>query len=473
MGKSFQIDEHYNPHTWEVPGGDQIRPVDKKTEPASTLYPELNQYRKLQGTARYTDRDFSKREWQLMWSKTWHSAGRIKDLPKEGSYFRYNIGPESVIVTRTQSGDIKAHYNACQHRGRQLIENDFGQRKQFVCPFHSWSYDLDGTNTRVTDPSVFSEEATCGNLNLRSVRCETWGGFVFVNFDENAQSLAEFLGPVPELMSSYRLEDMHVVYDVLLPVECNWKIGLEAFLEAYHVHITHPQALPLLDDVYEQSDVFVNGHSRLATRLGVQSPRMGTPESLTDELAFLLMDAGVDPATFSGGIEDIRSAICAAKRHPENRFGLDYSAFSDTQMLDDWNYFLFPNMTLNTHPEGVSVMRFLPHESDPEKMYYHVTIIVPKLKDGCGAPWYMGVPEGTDISGETRPERIYADMSNPKIGEIFEQDMSNMEATQRGLRSAGFSEGMRFSEREMRLQVLHAEIDRYLKRGPLPAKAAL
>jgi hypothetical protein len=184
---------------------------------------------------------------------------------------------------------------------------------------------------------------------------------------------------------------------------------------------------------------------------------------MNDAVRFLMAEAGLDPTGFTGSVAEVPRMIAAAKRRPDNKFGLDYSAFTDSQIIDDWNYFIYPNMTFNTHPEGVLVMRFLPHPTDPEKHYYHVHAILRKLEPGVKAPFYFGVEDDVDISGETRPAREYTTMEAPHMGEILEQDISNMVATQEGLHSRGFSNGMRFAEREGRCQVFHAETDLYLK----------
>ncbi len=465
MGTTFKLDEGYDPHAYTIPNISAGNALEGKGAAIEAIYPEIGDYKRMTDVERYRSADWMRREWSALWEKVWHVAGRVSDLPESGSWLKYDVGPESIIVNRTRSGEIKAFYNVCQHRGRQLVEDDYGRTPRFVCPFHSWTFDNDGTCVNVTDRRLFDEKALCGDLNLRAVRCETWGGFVFVNFDPDAAPLGEFLGPVMEAMKVYKLEEMHVVHEVTVPIRCNWKLGLEAFLEAYHVHMTHPQVTSLVDDVYEQSDIYPGGHSRLATRLGVASPRLGVATQLNDLQKFLLMESGVDLATFTGGPADIQSAMVEAKRRPDNRYGLDYSGFSDSLMLDDWNYFIFPNMTLNTHPEGVSIMRFIPDADDPALFHYHVHIIIPKLKGGCKAPFYMGVPEENDVSGKTRPQKIYGTMDNPQVGEVFEQDISNMEAAQRGVRSRGLDAGMRYAEREMRLQVLHAEIDRYFARA--------
>jgi phenylpropionate dioxygenase-like ring-hydroxylating dioxygenase large terminal subunit len=462
MSTKFSIDPAYDPATFGLKMSAGQDTVDRKAPPPSTVYPNINDYARVDNERYYTP-EHMKLEWDRLWTKVWNCAGRASDITIPGSYFRYELGHESFIISRSHDNEIRAFYNVCQHRGRQLIENDFGRRPGFVCRFHSWAYDLTGKNTRVTDRETFSPRALCGNLDLKQVRCETWAGFVFINMDPAAPPLMEFLGEIPELMAAYKMEDMHVVKDTLLEIDCNWKIGVEPFIESYHLHITHPQALPMLDDIYEQFDAYENGHGRLATPLAVPSPRTGKPDEINDGIRFLMAEAGLDPANYDGSTTGIPKAIAAIKRRADNRFGLDYSAFTDSQILDDWNYFIYPNMTFNTHPEGVLIMRFLPHATNPEKFLYHVLVMLPKLKEGTKAPFYFGVDDDVDISGATRPKREHTTMERPHMGEVLEQDISNMVATQRGLRSRGLSDGMRFAEREGRCQVFHAETDLYLK----------
>jgi phenylpropionate dioxygenase-like ring-hydroxylating dioxygenase large terminal subunit len=452
--------QRFDPDQWTIPGNDGERNSDRKFPPASTLYPELNDFAR-GDVARYMTREQMELERNALWARAWTLAGRASDLPVAGSYLRYDLGAESIVVVRGENDVIRAFYNVCQHRGRQLVDDEFGTRPRFVCPFHSWSYDLSGRNIRVTDRELFSAHALCGDIDLKPLRCETWAGFVFVNMNPHAAPLLDYLSDVPALMTAYRMEDMHVVKDTVLPLPCNWKAAIESFLETYHLHMTHPQVVQVAEDSQNQLDVFRNGHCRLVTPTGIPSLRLDDRESVRPLMQYLLHDAGIDPAAFSGAAREVRAAVQAAKRDPHNKYGLDYSAFTDSQLTDVWNYFIFPNMTLNPHPEGVLVMRFLPHETDPEQSYYHVQVIMRKLKPGCRAPFYMGVSEEDDISGNMRPPRRYTTLESPDLGEVLEQDISNMRAVQLGMKSRGFPGGVRFAEHEQRIQVMHAEAERY------------
>ncbi len=429
-----------------------------KSPPLKALYPEIDGYRIIPAE-RYTLPDFMAREWRKIWTKSWTCAGRMSDLATPGSWFKYDLGTESFLVTKATDGVIRAFYNACQHRGRQLATEEFGRGPSFVCRFHSWVYGMDGTNRRVTDHEYFHADALRGDLNLRAVRCETWGGFVFINPDPDAEPLLDFLGALPGMLQAYAIDGMHIVKDVVISMDCNWKVAVEAFLEPYHVHITHPALLPVVDEVHNQYDFYPNGHGRLITPLGIPSPREREREGINPGLAYMLREAGIDPGGFAG---NVRAAIARAKRREDNVFGLDYSAFTDAQLTDDWNPSIFPNMALNAFPEAVQVMRFLPHPSDPAKSIFHVWILVPSTKPGVRPPANFGVEDDIDVTGAIRPGRAFTHQAQAGVGDVLQQDIDNMAAVQRGLASAGMANGIRLSEQEQRIQQFHAEIDRRL-----------
>jgi phenylpropionate dioxygenase-like ring-hydroxylating dioxygenase large terminal subunit len=453
-----------------VPGEYAINPDaakgshDEKFASFSALYPERDRYLTVD-VARYQSTSQMHRERASLWNHTWTCAGRVSDVASVGSWFKYDLGNESFIVVRTKKQEIRAFYNVCRHRGNQLIATDFGKSQRFMCSFHGWQWHADGRLAEITDRSTFRPSALCADTDLRAVQCEAWAGFVFINTDPKAAPLTEFLAEIADLMGVYQMENMNLVKDVVIELDANWKIVLEAFLESYHLQVTHPQAKPMLDDVNYQIDIFQNGHGRLQTTIGIPSPRERDRQSLHPALGVFLAEAGLDPKLFEGRAMDVRAAIAGAKRRTNNPFGLDYSAFSDSQLTDDWNYSVFPNMTFNTHPEGVLVMRFLPHATDPEKSYYHVWVLSRKLAEGARPPAYMGVEDNVDISGKTRPVKRYNHKSKAELGEVLEQDIANIEGVQRGLRSRSFDFN-KYSEQEQRCMQLHAEIDRYATRFP-------
>src|SRR5262249_14547823 len=151
--------------------------------------------------------------------------------PEPGDYLTFEIGPESILVVRQHDGTIAARYNVCMHRGSRLREPGRGHAERFSCLFHGWEYAIDGTLTKVLDPGCFPQGAAPEKLSLRPVRCDQWGGFVFVNLDPNAEPLRDFLGIVPEHLDPYHFEEWSIANDVTIEVPCNWKTSVDAFNE--------------------------------------------------------------------------------------------------------------------------------------------------------------------------------------------------------------------------------------------------
>ena len=163
---------------------------------------------------RYTSADFARVEWERMWTKVWLLAGRESDISSPGDYLTFEIGPESIVVVRQTDGTIRAHANVCMHRGNRLCAPGNGHVPQrFTCGFHGWQYGLDGRLLRATDPDTFPQGLPLDHLSLRGVRCDTWGGFVWINFHPAPEPLAEFLGPVAARLLPYKLEKYALVQD--------------------------------------------------------------------------------------------------------------------------------------------------------------------------------------------------------------------------------------------------------------------
>ncbi|MCB5945553.1 SRPBCC family protein [Acidocella sp. KAb 2-4] len=426
------------------------------------LYPNIAQYRTVP-TSRYFGQAEAAREWERLWTKTWLVAGRASDIPNVGDWFRFDLGAESFIIVRSAADKVQAFYNTCKHRGNELVNEDFGHgATSFTCIVHSWRWDLKGRNVRVTDRETFAPEALCGDLNLTPVHAHEWGGFVFINMAENPVSFEEFYGPLLPMLASYRMEEMYVVKDLSIEVPANWKTVVNVFNEGYHAHATHPQIKPSVDDYFIQADFYPNGHNRNLFPVGVVSPRWPDDVSVNEGLAYFLQEAGIDPASYAGDAKGVRRAIQKAKRRASNPFGISYDGFTDNQLTDDWNPSLFPNVTLNMHPEGVLFMRMRPHPTDPERAFYDAMVLSRRLADGVRPPAYMGVEPDVDVTGSTRPARQRTTSEDPRGGDVIDQDVANMVTLQKGMHSRGLGGVIRLSEQEKRIQQFFAEIDLYL-----------
>jgi phenylpropionate dioxygenase-like ring-hydroxylating dioxygenase large terminal subunit len=445
-------------HRFECAG--TALPQDAKSAPLDVVAPDAGRYLQV-GPEPYFSAACLERERALLWPRTWLCAGLARDVAETGQWIRFDVGCESYLIVRGVDGELRAFHNVCQHRGMPLVAADSGSAPRFVCRFHSWTYDTLGRCTHVMDRPQFQSGALAGSLELPALRCAAWGAFVFVCADPAAPSLEDYLGPVPATLEAYGLERMHVVKDVVVDMECNWKLVVHINQEAYHFHRVHREALPYADDFHQQIDFYPGGHNRFMTATGIPSPRLPATAGVTEEQKFLLREVGIDPADFDGGPGDVRRALQLAKRRPDNVFGLDYSRFSDNQLTDDWSYSIFPNMSLNVHPEGVLFMRYLPHRSDPGRSLFHVMILVPPMRPGARPPGYMGVEDHVDVSGATRPARQRRAMTDAGLGWALDQDCAVLAELQRGVQSRGFRYA-RLSEQEARIRHFWSEYARYV-----------
>ncbi|WP_250961736.1 aromatic ring-hydroxylating dioxygenase subunit alpha [Pseudomonas sp. CG7] len=205
----------------------------------------------------YISPQFLQLENERMWPKVWQVACRLEEIPHVGDYVTFDVIGESIIVTRLTGDKIKAYYNVCQHRGRRLTSG-CGHATKFHCAFHGWQWNLDGSLLRILDeedwagcPSMAKED-----LALKEVLVDTWGGFVFINMDPQAEPLAKYLAPVPEFTDCFEFEKMRYRWYKSIRLPCNWKVALEAFNEGYHVAATHPQILDTQGDDVTRSFAF-------------------------------------------------------------------------------------------------------------------------------------------------------------------------------------------------------------------------
>lgn len=414
---------------------------------------------------RYYAPEWKALEWEKMWTRVWVWAAREEDIPEPGDFVTFELGRENIIIARGDDHQVRAFYNVCPHRGNRLVHDSDGcLPKGFACSFHNWTFNLDGSIAEVRDRETFRPEALCANLDLTGLKCESWEGFIFINMDPDAKPLADQLGPLPAHAKPYKLKDMRIVRRVQSVWDANWKVGVDGFNEAYHVHAIHPEILPIFNDYNAQIDLYPNGMSRMVTKFAYESPRLGgTASGLNEGLEFLMREVGLDPKSFKGRMEDVRPAVQKAKRERARKMGLDYSGFLDNQLTDDWNYFIFPNIQMGIHPEGVSFLYFRPHRDDPRKFIFDVMVMMhPQPENGIKPPAYMGLPEGWDISGKTRAETIQIDPREGGLGQVFDQDSSLFPVVQEAIESRGFR-GPVLSEQEQRLRHFHTELDRYMK----------
>lgn len=200
--------------------------------------------------ARYfTDPEIFRVEREKIFFRNWLFVGHISDVPEVGDYFTTEVLDQSVIVIRGKDGQVRAFFNVCRHRGHELLGDSRGRISRITCPYHAWTYGLDGTLAGVRNGECvrnFNSE----NFPLSAVRLETLAGLIFLNLDPDARPLAEaaqgledeiraFAPDCETLVHAHR--DQHIM-------KCNWKIAVENWSECYHCAVVHkPLATEFID----------------------------------------------------------------------------------------------------------------------------------------------------------------------------------------------------------------------------------
>jgi phenylpropionate dioxygenase-like ring-hydroxylating dioxygenase large terminal subunit len=195
----------------------------------------------------YTDPAVLHLERERIFRRSWQYVGHAGDVPEPGSFAATWVGDVPVVVVRDREDTLRAFLNVCRHRGSLVCEGS-GTRETLQCPYHAWTYGLDGR--LITAPRGNREGGIdTKELGLLPLRLETWGPLLFVNPDLDAEPLADFLDGIPE-----RIADAGVDLDALRflqrsesELECNWKISAENFLECYHCPTAHPGFSAVMD----------------------------------------------------------------------------------------------------------------------------------------------------------------------------------------------------------------------------------
>lgn len=432
-----------------------------KHEPANLVVPRGN----------YISQDFLMTEKEKLWPKVWQVACRTEEVAQPGDYVTYNIADDSIIITRAKDGTIRAYHNVCPHRGRRLADG-CGRASQFRCQYHGWSFGLDGRNIQVQDRADWGSSLTEQELTLHSVKTDQWGGFVWINMDSACEPLSDYLETIPQFLDPFEYEGMRYRWNLQLTLPCNWKVALEAFMEGYHVATTHPQLLQVQGDDYTQSYAQGKhahfGYFSPTAPVGSPSPRLNeaTPSDmrpgiveffrqLEHDLGAIVTDRDFEAAkgimdvvpadadamvAFGTAIELGRAAAEAeGAGYPP---GLDFGKFASAGA--DWH--IFPNCVTLPWFDGAIWYRARPNGDNPDSCIFDIWSLK-RFAPGKEPPVERRVVE--DITGQD-------------FGLILNQDIANMEAVQRGMKSRAFSHARPNPVQEVEVSNFHEVLQRYI-----------
>jgi phenylpropionate dioxygenase-like ring-hydroxylating dioxygenase large terminal subunit len=359
---------------------------------------------------RYNREDFYKLEQERVWKSSWVCAGTHEGLTSPGDYRVFEKLGTPILLVRGRDMKLRAFYNTCRHRGAPVVREACGQVQLLRCQYHSWTYSLDGRLVGVPDERDFAhlDKAARG---LKEVRCELWGGLVFINQDMGAVPLEEYLGPLVGELACVETGKLRIVEHLSYPLNCNWKAAMDAFLEVYHLNTIHPtNAGVMLNSRASAMGLMRRGHSRMATRKN--------------------MDQGLNFVEFEGAP--------------------DIGTMPDFYSRNNVAYTVFPNLVTPVEPTGFPLLIFWPRglrETEMEAIY-----IAPDWGPGERPPFW--------------------DRFLPLFDSVLKEDMMNLAPIQASLDSGAFT-GMTINYQERRIYWLHEEIDRRIGAEAIPPGLAV
>src|SRR5580693_7570564 len=188
----------------------------------------------------YRDPRIAELERASVFSASWQIVGRLDQVRENGQFFTAEFSREPLVVARGEDDQLRAFYNVCRHHAAAVVTETQGCAKQFRCPYHGWTYGIDGALKGMVEFDGVCNFDRAKN-GLVPVRVDTWENFVFVNLDARARPLRDFLGVVPELVAPLDLaKKLHFFDRRVYPLNCNWKVYVDNYLDGgYHVPHAH------------------------------------------------------------------------------------------------------------------------------------------------------------------------------------------------------------------------------------------
>jgi Rieske 2Fe-2S family protein len=188
----------------------------------------------------YTSPEVFAREKERMFMKDWLCVAREEEIARPGDYMTFRVMDEPVVIVRDGRGSIHALANVCVHRGVEVAVGH-GNAREFKCPYHAWTYDLTGQllGAPFMNQTPGFDVQRC---RLPRIGVGTWAGWVFVNFDADAEPLETFLADFAKDVGFLKMEDCRLGTKLVLDLACNWKLVVENLIDVYHVQVVHAKS---------------------------------------------------------------------------------------------------------------------------------------------------------------------------------------------------------------------------------------
>ena len=409
-------------------------------------------------TSRYTSPEFFRRELEKMWPEVWQFAAREEELPEPGDVVVYENAGRSYVLVRQSDHSLRVFHNVCLHRGRRLCDNS-GKRQQLRCPFHGFTWALDGALKEIPCAWDFAHLKP-EELSLPEAQVASWAGYIFIKENPGGATLEDYLAPLPAHHKRWAHEDCVTTLWVAKIVNANWKTVAEAFMEAWHSLAIHPQILPFTGDVNSKYSVYGDHVNLAITPFAVTSPHLAHENrSQQSVIEQMLKHNGRAAATDlkvevpTGG--SARAALAAVNR---DRYALadrrDYSEVSDAEMIDAFTYNVFPNFSpWGGFPPNI-VYRWRPWpDQDTTLMEMRRLTRVP-----AGEPRPRTVPMRL-----LRDDEAWSSVDEIRVlGGIFDQDWANLPGVHAGMKASRTGLLQLANYQEIRVRHFAQTLDKYL-----------
>lgn len=296
-----------------------------------------------------------------VFGRVWLNIAEEGEIPNAGDWIvrDVKVRKASIIIVRGKDMKIRAFHNICSHRGMKLVWDKEGRGGRFACPYHAWTFDAKGDLLNIPD-----EESFCyvdkDESGLTPVRCDTWENFIFVNLDsEGTQSLEEYLGPVKQRLKNVPFGSYPYTAHVAATIETNWKLGIEAQCEAYHVRALHARTVSKMLSSKDNPYVHPISTELMGAHRMQTVPRnpefMGSPEKLVQAFSF----SAVGHMTVES--ERVNTEDTSFIGHPDVNT-------TNSNVWGNDQYGLYPHFLMHMSLGGWWMHRFWPLE--PGKTYW-------------------------------------------------------------------------------------------------------
>jgi Rieske 2Fe-2S family protein len=223
----------------------------------------------------YVDQEFFDLEMQLFFGRQWLFVALSCEIPRIGDWARVDIGRESVIIARRKDGSIGAFNNTCRHRGSRICLEARGNATRLVCPYHQWTYDLDG---RLVGTRLMGADFEPAAFGLSPVSVALCGGFIFISFAAEPPDFESFRRVVEPYLVPHQLENAKVAHTQTLLERANWKLIIENNRECFHCAGSHPELMQIISEFDDPADARVNPeYKALVERKTSDWKKLGLP----------------------------------------------------------------------------------------------------------------------------------------------------------------------------------------------------